>query len=171
MNMINILYEIKMDWFGSNTTLDLFYLASRESVLTDSEYRYKISSPVISIVGKKGNRSTLFENSEYYSEKLGVPSIYFGKYIANKISCPLSIDKEKKCISWKGEYTREQIENHLRDFIKIYILCPGCDYPETDLYLNESKLVGKLCRSCGNSSLVEAKYMDKTYDYIQKNIK
>lgn len=160
-----------MDWFGNNTSSNLFYLASRESALTDSEYRYKIASPIISVCGKKGNRTTLFENSEYYSEKFGVPSIYFGKYISNKISCPLSIDKEKKCISWKGEYTREQIELYLKDFIKIYILCPECDYPETDLYLDTSKLVGQLCRSCGKSKLVESKYMDKTYDYIQKNTK
>lgn len=160
-----------MNWFGSNTSTDMFYLASRDSALTDPEYRYKIASPVISVSGKKGNRTTLFENSEYYSEKLGVPSVYFGKYIGNKISCPQSMDKEKKCISWKGEYTREQIENHLKDFIKIYILCSDCDYPETDLYLDEQKLVGKLCRSCGTSNLIEAKYMDKTYDFVQKNTK
>lgn len=160
-----------MDWFESNTSVDLFYLASRDSALTDPEYRYKIANPVVSVGGKKGNRTTLFENSEYYSEKLGVPSTYFGKYIGNKISCPQSIDKEKKCISWKGEYTREQIENHLKEFVKIYILCPDCDYPETDLYLDEQKLVGKLCRSCGGSNLIEAKYMDKTYDFIQKNLK
>jgi len=160
-----------MNWFGNNISTDLFYLASRDISLTDPEYRYKISSPVISVIGKKGNRSTLFENSEYYAEKLGVSSIYFGKYIGNKISCPFSIDKEKKCISWKGEYTREQIENYLKDFIKIYVLCPDCDYPETDIYLNEQKLIGLLCRSCGKSCLVETKYMDKTYDYIQKNTK
>lgn len=166
-----------MDWFGSNTSIGMFYLASRDSSLIDPEYRYKIASPIVSVGGKKGNRSTLFENSEYYSEKLGVPSVYFGKYIGNKISCPLSIDKEKKCISWKGEYTREQIENHLKEFIKIYILCPDCDYPETNLYLNldeqkfVGKLISKLCRSCGSSNLIEAKYMDKTYDFIQKNIK
>lgn len=158
-----------MDLF-ENTSTELFYLASRESSLTDPEYRYKISNPIISVCGKKGNRTTLFENSEYYSEKLGIPSIYFGKYISNKISCPQFIDKEKKCISWKGEYTREQIEMYLKDFIKIYILCPNCDYPETNLYLNNKQL-GQLCRSCGASSLIETKYMDKTFDFIQKNIK
>lgn len=159
-----------MDWFG-NTSTDLFYLASRESALTDPEYRYKIANPKVSVGGKKGNRTTLFENSDYYSEKLGVPSSFFGKYIGNKISCPSSTDKEKKCQCWKGEYSKEQIEVHLKDFIKIYILCPDCDYPETDLFLNEKKLIGLLCRSCGSSNLVEGKYMDKTYDFIQKNIK
>lgn len=160
-----------MDWFGSNISSDLFYLASRESALTDPEYRYKISSPVISVGGKKGNRTTLFENSDYYSEKLNVPSSFIGKYIGNKISCPSSIDKEKKCLSWKGEYTREQIETYLKDFIKIYVLCSNCDYPETDMYLDDKKYLGLMCRSCGSSSLIETKYMDKTYDFIQKNLK
>jgi translation initiation factor 5 len=160
-----------MDWFGNNTSTNLFYLASKESALIDPEYRYKIASPIITIGGKKGNKTTYFENSEYYSEKMGIPSIFFGKYIGNKISCPLSIDKEKKCISWKGEYTNEQIESQLKEFIKIYVLCPCCDYPEIDLYLDEKKLIGKLCRSCGTSNLIETRYFDKTYDFIQKNIK
>ena len=160
-----------MNWFGNNTTSDLFYLASKESALLDPEYRYKIASPTITVGGKKGNKTTYFENSEYYSEKMNIPSTFIGKYIGNKISCPSSVDKEKKCLTWKGEYTKEQIESHLRDFIKIYVLCPECDYPEVDLYLDDKKLIGTLCRSCGKSNLIESKYMDKTYDFIQKNIK
>lgn len=160
-----------MDWIGNSSSSELFYLASRETSLLDPEYRYKITNPSISVIGKKGNRTTLFENSEYYAEKLGVPSIFFGKYIGNKISCPSSTDKEKKCICWKGEYTREQIELHLKDFIKIYILCSKCDYPETDLYLDDKKFTYKLCRSCGESKLIESKHMDKTYDFIKKNLK
>lgn len=163
-----------MSWFGNennNLSNELFYLASRESSLMDPEYRYKVANPVISVIGKRGNRTTLFENSDYYAEKLNVSSSFFSKYIGNKISCPSSIDKEKKCVCWKGEYTREQIELHLKDFIKIYVLCPECDYPETDLHLNEKKCIYQLCRSCGKSKLIESKYMDKTYDFIQKNLK
>lgn len=166
-----------MDWFqnscsnsGCNSN-GLFYLASRESAFSDPEYRYKIDSTQINVTGKKGNRTTWFENSEYYATKLGVPSLFFGKYIGNKISCPSSFDKEKNCIGWKGEYTKEQIESHLRDFIKIYVLCVDCDYPETNLFVDDKKLIGKLCRSCGKSSLIEPKHMDKTYDFVQKNIK
>ncbi len=160
-----------MDWFGSTQSSDSFYLASKNSALIDPEYRYKISSPIISIGGKKGNRTTYFENSEYYAEKMGIPSSFIGKFIGNKISCPSSTDKEKKCLSWKGEYTKQQIESYLRDFIKIYVLCPNCDYPEVDLHLGDKKLIGMLCRSCGSSNIIESKYIDKTYDFIQKNIK
>jgi translation initiation factor 5 len=158
-----------MDWLNENN--DLFYLASKESALSDPQYRYKIANPIIITTGKKGNRTTWFENSEYYSEKLGVSSIFFGKFIGNKISCPSNFDKEKNCISWKGEYNNDLIQSHLKEFIKIYILCPKCDYPETNLYLDEKKYIGTLCRSCGESRLILSKYMDKTYDFIQKNIK
>ena len=97
--------------------------------------------------------------------------IYFGKYIGNKISCPSNFDKEKNCLSWKGEYTREQIETCLKDFIKIYILCPECDYPETIMYLDQKKMLGLNCKSCGGTFLIGTKHMDKTYDFISKNIK
>lgn len=158
-----------MDWF--NTETDLFYLASKESTLSDPNYRYKIAHPIITMTGKKGYRSTWFENSEYFSEKLGgCPSIFIGKYIGNKISCPTSFDKEKNCIGWRGEYSKELIESHLKDFIKIYILCPQCDYPETTMFLNDKKCIGLECKSCGGSFLIESRYIDKTYDYISKNI-
>ncbi len=161
-----------MDLFANNDFQNnLFYLASKESSLTDPEYRYKISSPIITVSGKKGNKTTWFENSEYFSEKIKLPSIFFGKYIGNKISCPSNFDKEKNCIGWKGEYSKELIESHLKDFMKIYVLCSNCDYPETNLYMDEKKNIKTLCRSCGHDSLIQSRYMDKTYDFIQKNIK
>lgn len=164
-----------MDWLDTthnNLNNELFYLASKESSLNDSNYRYKIKQPIIEIMGKKGNRTTFFENSEYYSEKLGnCPSIFFGKYIGNKISCPSNFDKEKKCIYWKGEYSKELIEQYLKDFIKIYILCPDCDYPETIMLLDSNKLICLNCKSCGKKFIINTKYNDKTYEFISKNIK
>ena len=170
-----------MDWtdnnFGNNSGNNignddkLFYLASKETSLEDPNYRYKISSPIITTTGKKGNRITWFENSEYFSENMGgCPSIFFGKYIGNKISCPTYFDKDKNCIAWKGEYSKELIFNYLMNYVKIYSLCDICDFPETLLYLDEKKCIYKLCKSCGGSFLIPSKYMDKTYDYISKNI-
>lgn len=149
---------------------ELFYLASKESSLMDSEYRYKINSPIIIVSGKQGNRTTWFENSEYFSDKMGISSIFFGKFIANKISCPSNFDKLKNCLSFKGEYSKEQIEQHLKDFLKIYVLCNTCDYPETNLLLDK-KNICMSCRSCGNITFIDPKYMDKTYDFIKKNLK
>jgi uncharacterized OB-fold protein len=38
------------------------------------------------------------------------------------------------------------------------------------MFLNEKKLIGLECKSCGENFLIDKKYMDKTYDYIAKNI-
>ena len=160
-----------MNWFDNNND-DIFYLASKDSTLSDPNYRYKIAKPIITVSGKKGNRTTCFENSEYYSQNMGgCPSLFLGKYIGNKISCPSNFDKEKNCLSWKGEYTKEQIESHLKDFIKIYILCPICDYPETKMFLDPKKFIGLNCKSCGGKFMIGANHMDKTYYFISKNIK
>ena len=164
-----------MESFNNLNNIDngeQFYLGSKELTLSDPNYRYKISQPVIKVSGKKGNRTTWFENSEYYSEKMGnCPSIFFGKYIGNKISCPSNFDKDKNCLCWKGEYSKEQIVSYLKDFIKIYILCPDCDYPETIMFLDQKKIINLNCKSCGNVFQIGTKHMDKTYDYMVKNIK
>lgn len=159
-----------MDWI-SNSSNNKFYLATKESSLTDSEYRYKIDPPIFFIGGKQKNKTTLFENSESFAKDIGVPSLFFCKYIANKISCPLNFDKDKNCYGFKGDYSNDIILQHLNDFIKIYILCPGCDYPEIDLKLDSKKNINQICRSCGTINIINAKYMDKTYDFIEKQLK
>lgn len=147
---------------------DNFYLATKDSSLNDSSYRYQLDNIKLSIGGKRGNLTTYFENSEYFSKKLEVPSIFFMKFIANKISCPSTIDKEKKCVSFKGEYKLNVIKEYLMEFISIYILCKSCDLPQITLSLDESKNIIKTCRACGE--LEKVIYTDKTYDYIQKNL-
>lgn len=147
-----------------------FYLASKETALNDPMYRYQVEMPKITIGGKQGNRTTYFENSEVFADYIKLPSIYFAKYIGNKISCPSSFDKLKNCITFKGDYQGEIIIQHLMDFIKIYVLCYNCDYPEIDLSLNSKKDICKICRSCGEINIIPGKNMDKTYDFIKKNI-
>ena len=148
-----------------------FYFASKENSLTDELYRYQYDLPKISVSGKQGNRTTFFENSEDFANYMSIPSIFFGKYISNKISCPSNFDKSKNCLTFKGEYNQDIITQYLHDFVKIYILCDTCDYPEINLSTQKKKPIYKTCRSCGQITEVDKKYMDKTYDFIQKNLK
>lgn len=150
---------------------DKFYFASKENSLMDVMYRYQIDLPKISVCGKQGNKKTFFENSEFYANYMKIPYIYFGKYISNKMGCASNFDKEKNCLTFKGEYSQEMIIKHLTDFIKIYVLCENCDYPEIDLSTEKKKPLKKTCRSCGHVNEIENKNLDKTYDYIQKNLK
>ena len=154
-----------------NNYSDRFYLASKESSLSDPSYRYQVNRPIISVFGKQGNKTTLFENSESFAKSINRPSEYFAKYISYKLSCPSKFDKDKNCQTFKGEYKEELIEQYLIDFVKIYILCPKCDYPDTKLNLNDKKMICINCESCGNNHIITSNHMDKTYDFIEKKLK
>jgi translation initiation factor 2 beta subunit (eIF-2beta)/eIF-5 len=84
-------------------------------------------------------------------------------------------DKDKDCLSFKGKYTQEQITVHFMDFVKTYVLCPSCDLPETQLFIQKDKGKPKglthTCEACGTLSLVKPKLSDKTFEFIEKNIK
>jgi len=148
-----------------------FYWATKESALTDPGYRYRYFEPVITVTGKKGNRTTWLENSEYFTEILRVPSEYFAKYIGGRLSCPTSFDSNKNCQTFKGEYSLEQVKNYLFEFVKNYSLCSKCDYPETVLAKNDKKALIKHCESCGTDTVVNYKSIDKAYDFIDKKTK
>ena len=148
-----------------------FYFASKENSLLDDLYRYQIDLPKITVSGKQGNKTTFFENSEDFATYMNIPSSFFGKFISYKISCPSNFDKTKKCLTFKGEYNQEIISQYLLDFVKIYILCDNCDYPEINLSTQKKKPITKTCRSCVHIKDIDGKFMDKTYDFIQKNLK
>ena len=148
-----------------------FYLASRETSLFDPSYRYQINNPIINVTGKNGNRTTWFINSELFAKSIQRHSDFFTKFISHKLSCPSKFDKEKNCQSLKGEYSLDIIIQYLQEFIKIYVLCEKCDYPDTKLLVNEKKIISLQCESCGHNNAIALKFMDKTYDFIGKKIK
>ncbi len=147
-----------------------FYFATRETSLQDPNYRYRYKEPVINIIGKKGNKTTYFENSEYFSGVLEIPSEFFAKFIAGRLSCPFSFDNDKKCQTFKGEFTVEQIKKFLLEFVVNYKICKNCDYLEAVIQKNEKKILIKQCNSCGHQSEINYKATDKAYDFIVKKI-
>jgi len=154
---------------------DMIYLASRESSLYDPNYRYKIKKLDIKRLGKPGNWTTHLSNSEEIAKKINRSGDMFGKYICHAISCPMKFDKETNCLTFKGDYSCELITKHFMEFIKIYVLCPVCDYPETTLFNQKDKSIPlgiyHHCDSCGSETKVLTKSIDKTYEFIEKNIK
>ncbi len=148
-----------------------FYLATNESSLSDPCYRYQINNPIITVSGKQGNRTTFFENSESFAKSINRDSEIIGKFIGCKIASSMKFDKDKNCLSFKGEYDATIIINHLNEFIKIFVLCPGCDYPETNLKLNIKKFLYHECKACGKENEINTKFIDKTYEFIIKKIK
>lgn len=158
-----------------NNYTENIFLGSWDTHILDSEYRYKMKPLNVKCYGKQDNWTTYILNSNEVSKIIKRPSSYIGKYIGYALSCPMKQDKEYDCLSFKGKYTQEQITNHFMDFVKIYVLCPSCDLPETQLFMqkekNKPKGLTHTCEACGTLSLVKAKLTDKTFEFIEKNIK
>ena len=148
-----------------------FYFATRDDHLNDPNFRYRFLEILISYTGKNGNRTTYFENSEYFANVIKLPSEYFGKYIGGRLSCSTRFDSEKKCQSFKGEYDYQDIKKYFMEFIISYIICPNCDYPECVLKSNEKNNLIKHCESCGEDFKVNYKSNDKAFDFIENKIK
>jgi translation initiation factor 5 len=84
-------------------------------------------------------------------------------------------DAELKCLTFKGNYSNVLITKLFMDFVKIYVLCPNCDLPETKLFIQKNKDLPKglshKCNACGFISLVKPSTYDKTFEFIEKNTK
>ncbi len=157
--------------FGVPRDDKTFYFAIREDHLADSNFRYRFFDISISYSGKHGNRTTYFENSEYFAESIKLPSEYFAKYIGGRLSCSTKFDTDKKCQTFKGEYDFDDIKKYFFDFIQCYVMCSQCDYPECYLKLDDKKNLTKHCQSCGQDFKVNYKSNDKAFDFIEKKTK
>jgi translation initiation factor 5 len=146
------------------------YLASRETHLNDPTFRYKIKPLNIKLVGKQDNWTTLIINSDEIAKLIKRPIEHISKYISHALSCPTKKEKEYNCLGFKGNYTSELITKYFMDYVKIYVLCPNCDLPETILFIQKEKDKPKglshICNACGKISLVKVNSIDRTFEYI-----
>jgi translation initiation factor 5 len=157
--------------FGGPCDDRTFYFATREDHLNDPNFRYRYEEPFISYSGKNGNKTTYFENSEYFAQAIKLPSEYFAKYMSGRLSCPYKFSTEKNCQTFKGEYEYDIVKKYFFEFIQTYLMCPTCDYPECILKLEDKKNLQKHCESCGTNHKVNYKSNDKAFDFIEKKTK
>ena len=131
------------------------YLTSDESVLFDTNYRYKISLIEIDYANRKGTKITILTNMDKFSKELMFDKNILIRILGKKLSCKSGIDKNN-IYYLQGEYSNEQVKRTLYSFIKEYLLCVTCNKPEVNIKYKKNKIKQK-CRSCGNKS-----YLDNT---------
>ena len=144
------------------------YLSSDSSIIeNDPYYRYQIEYPIFTNSIKSGTKITVFENSQSFSKALNINDEFLCKFISNKLSCQLQ--QTPLNYYFKGHHNPDTILSMINNFIKIYILCPNCDLPETNLFLDDG-IISHDCESCGQKNNIISKYQDKTYDFIKKKL-
>jgi len=117
----------------------------------DPFYRYKTRQLVVQVVGKGKMIKTSMTNLNDVAADLQVPPDYIPHFFGKTIGAtakydPTKPERERGSIS--GEYDVKELSEVLLKFVRSFVLCPSCNYPEFR-YSPASKNVRIKCKSCG----------------------
>jgi len=101
--------------------------------LKDAFYRYKMHQLIIQVVGKGKMIKTVMLNLTDVANELKVPADYIPHYMAKTIGATAHYDEkkpERERGSISGEYDISKLSEVLQKFVKAFVVCPNCNYPE-----------------------------------------
>lgn len=118
----------------------------------DQFYRYKMPFLETVIHGEKRKMTNLPE----ISKAVDRPESMILKHLSADLGVAISDFKMSSKIS------KDQIQESIKKFVEIYVMCPTCENPETDIYKgNRLK-----CRACGAKNPINGS--DKMMVYLSK---
>lgn len=115
---------------------------------TDPHYRYTMPPISIHHEGRGNGQKTVLLNLKDVSDALDIPIELVIRYFGIELSAQCRQESESSRVIINGTFTNEQLQSTLNNFIDVFILCPNCGLPETNLCINKGKVRHK-CKSCG----------------------
>lgn len=133
-------------------------IAIDPAMQSDPFYRYKMRQLQVQVIGNGKMVRTSLTNLEDVSKDLHLPPSYIPNYLAKVIGAQAKYDKkkpERERGSISGEYPLPELSDHLVRFIREFVLCKKCRYPELNYSgQGNKKDVRMACRSCGWKGLL-----------------
>lgn len=133
----------------------------------DLYYRYKMPRLVSKIEGKGNGIKTVVSNMVDIAKALNRPPDYVTKYFGSEVGSLTVCDAKSARYIVNGAHEAEKLQNVLDGFISKFVLCPGCENPETDLSISKDGTIWRNCKACGHRATVDM--IHKLCTYIQKN--
>ncbi|XP_033627197.1 eukaryotic translation initiation factor 5-like [Asterias rubens] len=134
--------------------------------VTDQFYRYKMPRLVAKVEGKGNGIKTVISNMVEVSKCLGRPPTYPTKFFGCELGAQTQFDFKNERYIVNGSHDVSKLQDLLDVFIRKYVLCPGCDNPETNLIVKKGS-IGQHCVACGHQGMVDMRH--KLTTYITKN--
>jgi len=113
----------------------------------DTFFRYKRDEIEIKVLNTNGGNTEL-SNIKTISEQLGDDIELIIKYIKKKINT--NITKKNNIHIINKIITKNELEDIIEEYIKLFILCKGCGNPEFSK-TNIKKEEIRTCKACGTS--------------------
>ncbi|KAG9297419.1 hypothetical protein G9A89_000620 [Geosiphon pyriformis] len=134
----------------------------------DRFYRYKMPKLISKIEGKGNGIKTVVPNMSDIARSLGRPPTYPTKFFGCELGAQVKCDDKNDRYIVNGAHEASRLQELLDVFIKKFVLCAGCQNPETDLIIaGKTQKVIRDCKACGQRTEVDMRH--KLVTYILKN--
>ena len=134
------------------------------TTVTDPHYRYKMPKIQTVLQGSGNGIKTKWVNLPEVTNALKVPLEYPLKFIGKELGSNTEVKSNGYLIN--GNHTAEKMQEILDKFIKKYVLCPKCKFPEIYGKIQIKKEKGEIrcqCRSCGTVSKLDSTHEFASY--------
>jgi len=135
--------------------------------LSDQFYRYKMPKLLAKVEGKGNGIKTVIVNMVEIAKALNRPPMYPTKYFGCVLGAQVNCDLKNERYIVNGAHDAAKLQDLLDGFIQKYVLCAGCENPETVLGANQKKgIITTSCKACGYSGTLNGQ--EKLATYILK---
>jgi len=86
------------------------------------------------------------------------------KYFGCELGAQTQMDPKTGRYIVNGAHESSKLQDMLDGFIKKFVLCPGCDNPETELLVSASKgKISQTCKACGYHGMIDPRHRLTTF--------
>jgi translation initiation factor 5 len=136
--------------------------------VADVFYRYKMPRIIAKVEGKGNGIKTVIVNMTEVAKSLGRPPTYPTKFFGCELGAQTQFDFKNDRFIVNGAHEAGKLQQMLDVFIKKFVLCPGCDNPETVLTVHVKKqTISQTCIACGYNGMLDMRH--KLTTFILKN--
>lgn len=136
--------------------------------VSDAFYRYKMPRLLAKVEGKGNGIKTVIVNMTDVAKALGRPPTYPTKFFGCELGAQTQFDLKNDRFIVNGAHEAGKLQQMLDIFIRKFVLCPGCDNPETVLTVHvKRQTISQSCKACGYNGPLDMRH--KLTTFILKN--
>lgn len=128
----------------------------------DPNYRYKMPKLISKIEGRGNGIRTNIANMGDIARSLKRPPMYPTKFFGCELGAMVKFEENEEKAIVNGAHKEKDLVSILDKFIEMYVLCPHCLLPETDIIVKKGFLICK-CNACGNVGELNNSHKIATY--------
>merc|ERR1712228_484550 len=134
--------------------------------IDDPEYRYKMPLVVGKIEGRGNGIKTVIPNISDVALSLHRSPGEVNKFFGCELGAQTTYSAETDRAVVNGAHTNQTLQNHIKRYIDIFVLCPSCGLPETEYKIKNGVIFHRYA-ACGAKESIEMSHKLCTYILAQ----